>query len=35
MNIGRPGERSRTDENIRCTALLPADPVPGIGGPIM
>ena len=35
MNDGRPGERPRTDENIHRTALPPADPILGTGGPLM
>ena len=35
MKYGRPGERPRSDENIRSTALPPADPVSGADGPLM
>jgi len=35
MNDGRPGERPRTDANIRRTSLPKADPVLGSGGPLM
>ena len=35
MNYGRPGERPRTDSNIRRIALPKADPVFGLAGPLM
>ena len=35
MNDGRPGERPRTDGNIRRVRLPPADPVSGAGGPLI
>ena len=35
MNRGRPGERPRTDDNIRRVPAPPADPILGSGGPLM
>ena len=34
MNDGSPGERPRTDENIRSVPLPGTDPVLGNGGPL-
>lgn len=35
MNYGKPGERPSADGNIRRVALPKADPVYGIGGPLI
>ncbi len=35
MNYGRPGERPRSDSNIRRVALPKADPLFGVAGPLM
>jgi uncharacterized protein YjlB len=35
MNYGNPGERPRTDENIRNTPVPAADPVLGIGNGVV
>jgi len=35
MNNGRPGERPRTDENIRRVPVPMADPIRGVDGPLV
>jgi len=35
MNYGKPGERPKSDRNIRRVALPKADPVYGVAGPLM
>ena len=35
MNYGRPGERPKSDGNIRRVALPKADPLLGVAGPLM